>query len=217
MRKLGILLALVSCPLILQAATFGPEIAAARPEHFSAFGTQTAGAIACGDQSCVALWHDSDGARRGLYSSVIDASGSVHPASSNVISLGEETDGAIVWTGDHYLATWLDYDALAYVAAPLSSDGRRLPGPVQVVSTFLYTPGGNAVAWNGSHAFATFNTLDKFWGAILDDNGKVVGNPMALPVKNATSWAVAASGQTFAMIWVESFQSASTVKFQRFS
>ncbi|HEV8432136.1 MAG TPA: hypothetical protein VGR95_01900 [Thermoanaerobaculia bacterium] len=217
MRKVEILLALVLSPLMLQAATFGPEIAAARPEHFSAFGTQTANAIACGDQSCVALWHDSDGARRGLYSSVIDASGIVHPASSNVISLGEDTDGAIVWTGDHYLATWLDFDHGTLNAAPLSSDGRLLSGaPVQVVSTFPYSAGGNALAWNGSHAFAVFDT-DKFWSATLDANGHVVGNPRALPATNATKWGAAASGQTFALIWVESFQSTSMVKFERFN
>lgn len=202
--------------MLLQAATFGPEVAAARPEFFSAFGTQTANALACGDQSCVALWNDSDEARKGLYSSVIDTNGNVLPASSNAVSLGDESDGSIVWTGDHYLATWLDYATVTFVAAPLSSDGRRISGAVHALGTFPYSAGGNALAWNGSHAFAVFNTPGKLWGAVLDANGNVVGFPTALPGNSAVTWAVAAAGQSFGLVWVESIQSTSTVKFQRF-
>ncbi|HEX3111529.1 MAG TPA: hypothetical protein VHU41_20665, partial [Thermoanaerobaculia bacterium] len=119
----------------------------------------------------------------------------------------------IVWTGDHYLASWYDFDASSFVAAPLSRDG-VISGGVRTVSTFSYSA-GTALAWNGRHAFAVFNTPGNLWGAILDADGNVV-RKVTLPTYNAANWAVAAAGQTFAVVWVESIQSTSTVKFQRY-
>src|ERR1043166_7158949 len=109
-RKLWILLAVVLSPLVLHAATFGPEVSVARPEYFSAYGDQRASSIACDGQSCVALWVEYDAERRGVYSAAIDTQGNVQPASSNLVISGLLADASIVWTGDHYLATWTALD-----------------------------------------------------------------------------------------------------------
>lgn len=196
-RKLGILLIAVSFPLIVNAATFGPEVPVAQPQHFSAFGGQSSEAVACGDQSCVALWSEW-AVHSGLYSSVIDADGNVQPASSNRLISGGMLDASIVWTGDHYLATWVDVDHSSFVAATLSRDG-RISGPVQTLGTFVHAAGGTALAWNGKHAFAVFGTPGSLVGAILDANGVVVRN-VVLPPASPVNWAAAAAGDVFGVV-----------------
>ncbi len=213
MRKFGILLIIAFFPLLGNAATFGPEVPVAPPQHFSAFGGQSSEAVACGDQSCVALWSEW-AVHSGLYSSVIDGNGNVQAASSNRLISGGMLDASIVWTGDHYLATWVDVDHSSFVAAALSRDG-RISGAIQTLGTFVYPAGGTALAWNGKHAFAVFGTPGSLLADVLDANGDLV-RAVVLPSFSPANWAASAAGDVFGVVWVETIQSTSTVKFQRY-
>jgi hypothetical protein len=217
MRRLPLLFVAVLYPILLNAATFGPEVPVAPPDYSSAYGYQTASSVACDGQSCVSLWVDYDYARTGIYSSVIDANGNVQPAASNRLISGYVGGASIVWTGDHYLATWTNVDAKTVVAAPLSRDG-RISGAIQTIASTFYSPlptlGG--LAWDGRYAFTVFQDSENAGAAILDANGVVV-RKIALPTHGVMTASVAAAGQTFAIVWTEDFQSTTTIKFQRYA
>jgi hypothetical protein len=202
MRKLLVIAGLISLPLFAAATTFGPEIAIAPPAYALAAGYQQVASVACNDQSCLALWSESDPHRPGLYSSVIDADGTVHPAASNLIRSGIEGSSSLVWTGDHYLAVWNDGATRTLVAAPLSRDG-LLTAPSHSLTTFPQELSPNSVAWNGHHGFVVFDAPNGVTAAMVDANGNLVRS-FALSAQQPgvhAAAAVAAAGQAFAVLW----------------
>jgi hypothetical protein len=54
MRKLPLLFVAVLYPILLNAATFGPEVPVAPPDYSSAYGYQTASSVARRDDGSVA-------------------------------------------------------------------------------------------------------------------------------------------------------------------
>jgi hypothetical protein len=201
MRKLLLLAALISFPRPAGAATFGPEIAVAPPAYALAAGYQQVASVACNDQSCLALWSEGDLHRSGLYSSVIDADGTVHPAASNLLRPGLEGSSSLVWTGDHYLAVWNDGTTRTLVAAPLSRGG-LLTAPMQNVTTFSQEISANSLAWNGRRGFVVFDAPNGVNAAIVDADGNLVrGFVVSAHQPGAYAAAVAAAGRTFAVLW----------------
>ncbi|HEV8432135.1 MAG TPA: hypothetical protein VGR95_01895 [Thermoanaerobaculia bacterium] len=204
MRKFLVVFAAVLLPLVADAVTFGPEVAASAPRYAGATGGQNMGSLACGGDSCVALWLETaDYARQGLYSSVIGADGTVSPPSSNLLQAGSFNNASIVWTGDHYLATWVDGNSSTLYAAPIGADG-RFAGEVQTISSHALfgLPSARSLAWNGRHALVVFNTRTGLVAALLDANGVLI-RMLPLPILNASSYVVSAAGQTFAIVWAE--------------
>lgn len=204
MRKFLVVFAAVLSPLIAHALTFGPEVAASEPRYSGAFGGQNMGSLACGGDSCVALWLETvHYARQGLYSSVIGGDGTVRPQSSNLLQAGLINNASIVWTGDHYLATWASGENSTIYAAPVGADG-RLGGAIQTVASkaSFGLPSTRSLAWNGRHGLVMFNTNTGFVAALLDENGALV-RTLPLPIFAASSYAVSAAGQTFAIAWAD--------------
>lgn len=199
MRKFLVVFAAVLSPLSAQAISFGPETPVAPVAHAIAYGWQETPSVACNGQSCLALWTDFDFHRLGLYTSVINADGTVQPASSNPIRPGFQLNPSLVWTGDHYLAVWTDDQTRALVAAPLSRDG-VMTGDVQALTSSPESVTPNSLAWNGHHAFAAFLTPGGLHGAIADADGHLVRS-VVVPTSQPTAYAVAAAGQTFAVVW----------------
>jgi hypothetical protein len=201
MRRLLVLAAL-TFPRLAGATAFGPEIAIAPPAYALAAGYQQAASVACNDQSCLALWSEGDLHRSGLYSSVIDADGTVHPAASNLLRSGFEGSSALVWTGDHYLAVWNDGATRTLVAAPLSREG-LLTAPLQNLTTFSQDLSPNSVAWNGRHGLVVFDAPNGVNAAIVDADGNLVRSFVVSAHQPGVyaAAAVAAAGQTFAVLW----------------
>ena len=203
MRRIWILLAVLT-PLMVNAATFGPEIPIAVPEYGLSVGEQVAASLACNDQSCLAVWFELSSGGSGLYSGVIDSDGTVHTATSNLLRTGNQGSSSLVWTGDHYLAVWNDGATRTLVAAPLSRDG-LLTGPVQSLTTFPQDVSPNALAWDGHHALVVFNPPGGgLEGVILDANGNLVRTFVLPSSQQAAMYSVAAAGQTFAVAWTGS-------------
>lgn len=205
MRKFLVVFAAVLFPLVAHALAFGPEVAMAAPRYSEAVGGQNMASLACGPESCVALWIETvHYARHGLYSSVIGADGTVSPESSNLLLSGLVNNASIVWTGDHYLVTWASNDDGAKIyAAPVGADG-RFTGDVQTIAsnaTFVL-PSTRLLAWNGGHGLVMFYTSTGFVAALLDANGALV-RTIPLTIWNASAYAVAAAGQTFAIAWTD--------------
>lgn len=197
MKKFA-LIGVVLFPLFAGATTFGPEKTIAPFEHAVAIGSQRAASLACNDGSCLVLWAE-ESARLGLYSSVIDADGTVRPLSSNLVQAGMQRSSALVWAGDHYLAVWNDVKKFSLVSAPLSSDG-LLAGDLQTLTLFQQDVSPESLAWNGHHALVAFNARGGLQAAILDANGALIRSVTVPPVQ-PMSLAVAAAGDTFAIVW----------------
>lgn len=193
------LLGAILFPLVCSATTFGPEVAIAAPEFGLAVGEQVASSLACNDQSCLAVWFGLSNTA-GLYSSVIDADGTVHPTASNLLRSGFQGSSSLVWTGDHYLAVWNDGATRTLVAAPLSRDG-LLTGALQSLTNFPENVPPNAVAWNGRHALVVFSTPGGLQGTLLDANGNLVRS-FAVSSQQTSVYAVAAAGATFGVLWL---------------
>jgi hypothetical protein len=219
MRNVQWLFAVALFPFVAGATTFGPEIPVAPAQSALAAGEQVAASLACNDQSCLALWSQLADANAGLYSSVIDADGTVRPAASNLLRTGIPGSSSLVWTGDHYLAVWNDGVSFALVAAPLSRDG-LLIGALQSLTTFRADVSPNALAWDGRHALVVFNTPGGLDGAILDANGNLIRSFVVPSSQQASVSAVAAAGQTFGVAWVTttsfSAPAMSSVYMERF-
>src|SRR6476659_2870157 len=184
------------------ATTFGPEVPVSPPTYGSAYGVQTSPAVASDGESFVALWSENFYFNEGLYSSVVDASGSVHPAASNRLRLGAVRGASIVWTGDHYLATWGDDVLRAVVAAPIGRDG-RISGEIQTVAADTSRAVSNALAWNGRHAFVAYTANSGvIEAAVLDADGRLLQT--VTPARtSAFFYSAAAAGSTFAIVWAE--------------
>ncbi|HEV8432134.1 MAG TPA: hypothetical protein VGR95_01890 [Thermoanaerobaculia bacterium] len=129
---------------------------------------------------------------------MIDADGSVHPLSSNLVLPGVQRSSSLVWTGDHYLAVWNDMEKLSLVAAPLSSEG-MLTGEVQSLTSFPQDVSPAGLGWNGHHALVAFTAPGGMKALMLDANGQLIRS-VAVPSSQA-SVAVAAAGDTFAIVW----------------
>ena len=202
MRKLGatlFVLGLLLFPILAAATTFGPEIPIAPAEHGLAFGFQVVASLACNGESCLALWYESDPRRPGLFSSVIDGDGTVHPAASNLLRAGGQGSSSLVWTGDHYLAVWNDAETRTLVAAPLSAEG-LLTGPLHSLTAFPQIVAPDGLAWNGRHGLVLFVVSGRLEGALVDANGNLV-RTFVVSSPEPIGYAVAAAGQTFAVAW----------------
>src|SRR5437762_749213 len=205
MRILG-LLSLVLLPLIAQAISLTPEVPVAPPSYGPAVGGEGAESIASDGQSYVALWIESVySAHAGLYSAAISADGTVQ-APSKQLRRGYDRNASIVWTGDHYLATWSDSELQAIVAAPLSRDG-NFAGEIEIVAANTMIGSSNALAWNGHHAFVPFPPGGQLRAALLDAGGRSA-RTSAVASNNVGICGVAAAGSTFALAWAETTFSA---------
>jgi hypothetical protein len=193
---------LLSISLTAGATTFGPEVPVAPPSYSSAYGGQLTESVASDGESFVALWSESvHYARLGLYSSVIDANGVVHPASSNLLRSGLIRGASIVWTGDHYLATWGDNAIGAVVAAPIGRDG-RISGEIRIVAANTVLAASNTLAWNGRHAFVAYQDNGGVAAAVLDADGRLL-HTVSLAAAGGSVYSVAAAGSTFAIVTAE--------------
>src|SRR5437764_208356 len=184
MRKVLVVFAAVLLPLVADAVTFGREVAASAPRYSEAFGGQNEASLACGGESCVALWIEVHYGRAGLYSSVISADGTVSPPSSNLLQSGLINSASIVWAGDHYLATWGNGAKL--YSAPLGADG-RFAGEVRTITSnaSFGLPSTRSLAWNGRQALEVFQTSTGVVAALLDATGALV-RMLRLPVSNTS-------------------------------
>jgi hypothetical protein len=207
MRILGLLsLLLLLLPLTAQAISFTAEIPVAPPTYGPAVGGEGAESIASDGQSYVALWIESvNSAHAGLYSAAISADGTVQSPSKQ-LRTGFDRNASIVWTGDHYLATWSDSELQAIVAAPLSRDG-SFAGEIETVAANTMSGASNALAWNGRHAFVPFFSGGQLRTALLDAGGRLL-RTAAVPSNNVSICGVAAAGSTFALVWAETTYSA---------
>jgi hypothetical protein len=202
MRILGLLsLLLLLLPLRVQAISFTPEVPVAPPSYGPAVGGELAESIAGDGESYVALWIESvNSAHAGLYSATISADGTVQSPSKQ-LRTGYDRDASIVWTGDHYLATWSDAELQAIVAAPLASDG-SLAGEIETVAANTMVGASNTLAWNGRHALVPFFSAGQLRVALLDAGGRLL-RTVAVPSNNVSNCGVAAAGSTFALVWAE--------------
>jgi hypothetical protein len=200
MRKVLLLFAVALSPFVAGSTTFGPEVPIAPAQYALAVGEQVAASLACNDQSCLALWSELDPSHAGLYSSVIDADGKVHPAASTLLRPGFQGSSSLVWTGDHYLAVWNDAVTRTLVAASLTREG-LLTGAVQSLTTFPANVSPNALVWNGRHVLVVFNTSGGLDGAVLDANGNLIRSFVVPSSQQAGGYAVAAAAQVFGVAW----------------
>lgn len=200
MKKLQLLFAIAVLPIVAGATTFGPETPVAPAQLGLAIGSQVATSLACSSQSCLTLWTEGDFHQPGLFSSVINGDGTVPPAGPNLLRTGFQGGSALVWATDHYLAVWNDGETHSLVAARLSSGG-LLTGEVQIVaSPLLQNVAPSSLAWNGHRALVTYVVPGGFQAALVDADGHLIRTITVLS-SQPLGWAVAAAGDTFAVVW----------------
>jgi hypothetical protein len=180
------------------ASVFGPARLVTAPSYSVAYGWQYPEDAATDSHDFLTLWIDQTPGRTGVYSAVVLPEGTVTPVPSHLVRFADVHAISVVWTGDHYLATWTE--PAGVFAARLSRDG-TVDGEPHVIAAHAMSF-SHTLAWNGRHALLALQD-GGLTAMLLDADGNVVRRGIPLP-PSIEQIAVAAAGSAFAVTGAES-------------
>lgn len=168
-----------------------------------------------------AVWEDERYRNVDVFATGIGAAGEVlHPEGMPLApTFAPDRDPQIVWTGDRYLAAFVN--DLGIFTVRLSADGAHLGSGLSVPANGAesYAPTfatGRWLAWNGDRALVAWHQAggpDELRVALLDRDGSMMTNPIPIAAApRAISMAVAADGEGFLLAWESTEGTTATLR-----